>query len=282
MLGVIGGSGFYDITGVRVTDQRPVKTPFGAPSAPLTLAETTDGAPLVFLPRHGGGHGLLPSEINYRANLWALKEAGVRQVLSVSAVGSLQPELEPGHFVIPSQYIDWTKGGRPRTFFGDGLIAHVSTAQPVCPNLANALATAANDLGFTAHADKTYLCVEGPRLGTRAESLLFKNVFAADVVGMTNVPEVFLAREAQLSYASLGVVTDFDCWLDDPSRHVSVKEVIENFGHSIGRAKSVIARILDRPPAVDEAHRQALATAILTPVAAQTEAHRRLLAVLTR
>lgn len=279
MLGVIGGSGFYQLENLTIREQRAVSTPYGEPSAPLTVGEL-DGQAVAFLPRHGGSHALIPSQINYRANIWALKQAGVRQVLSVSAVGSLQQDLAPGHFVIPSQYIDHTKGIRAHTFFGDGIVAHVSTAQTICPALAGALAAAAGKLGYSVHTDKTYVCVEGPRLGTRAESFFLRDAMRADVVGMTNVPEVFLAREAQLCYATLAVVTDYDCWQDDPAMHVTVEEVIRRFGESIGNAKAIVQAVLQDAPAVDEAHRAALASALLTPADSLSDAQREWLAVL--
>lgn len=296
MLGIIGGSGFYQIDGLEIIEQRQVSTPYGAPSAPLTIARLSGSAAaaadnndnnsnnsnntVIFLPRHGGGHTLLPSEINYRANIWALKSAGARQVIAVSAVGSLRQEIAPGHFVIPAQYIDHTKGLRRHTFFGDGLVAHVSSAQPVCPALSGALAAAAKGAGYAAHAGKTYVCVEGPRLGSRAESFFLRDAMRADIVGMTNVPEVFLAREAQLCYATLGVVTDYDCWQDDPAAHVTVEEVIRRFGDTINRAKTVVAALLQNPPPPDDAHRRVLAASILTPPAARSTAHQELLAVL--
>lgn len=279
MLGIIGGSGFYQMDGVEVLRQSEVSTPYGSPSAPLTFA-TCGGREIVFLPRHGGGHTLLPSEINYRANIWALKDAGVRQVLAVSAVGSLRQELAPGDFVIPDQYIDHTKGLRERTFFGNGLVAHISTAQPVCAALSAALAQTAADGGHRTHTGKTYVCVEGPRLGSRAESFFLRDGMQADIVGMTNVPEVFLAREAQLCTATLAVVTDYDCWQDDPAAHATVEDIIRRFGDSIGRAKQVVAALAANPPPVDEAHRQILQSSILTPPAARSAAHEELLKVL--
>ncbi|MCH9757954.1 MAG: S-methyl-5'-thioadenosine phosphorylase [Proteobacteria bacterium] len=281
MLGIIGGSGFYAIDGLEIIEQRQVETPYGAPSAPLVIArhQSEKQSEIAFLPRHGGSHTLLPSEINYRANIWALKSCGVRQLVAVSAVGSLRHDLAPGDFVVPTQYIDHTKGIRERTFFGNGLVAHVSTATPVCPTLSTALADAAA-AHHTVHRDKTYVCVEGPRLGSRAESFFLRDAMNADIVGMTNVPEVFLAREAQISYATLAVVTDFDCWLDDPAQHVTVEEVIRRFGDSITRAKQVIATIAAAPPPVDDAHRCVLHASVLTPPPARTDAHRALLDIL--
>ena len=235
---------------------------------------------MIFLPRHGGGHTLLPSEINYRANIWALKAAGARQLIAVSAVGSLRQDIAPGEFVIPSQYIDHTKGIRERTYFGGGLVAHISTAQPVCPTLSAAVAEAAAAAGYTAHSGKTYVCVEGPRLGTRAESFFLRDGMQADVVGMTNVPEVFLAREAQLCYTTLAVVTDYDCWQDDPAYHVTAEEVISRFGETIGRAREVVRGVIAAAPPVNEEHRRILSMSVLTPPPARSEAHRKLLETL--
>ena len=279
-LGIIGGSGFYQADEFGAVEKREVDTPFGAPSAPLTFAEGKNGA-AVFLPRHGERHQFLPSEVNYRANIWALKAAGARRIVSVSAVGSLREEFQPGHFAVPSQYYDHTKGIRERTFFGDGLVAHVSTALAACPQMSAALARAARDLNFPVHPDTTYACVEGPRLGTRAESFFLRDAVKAHAVGMTNVPEAFLAREAQICYATLAIATDYDCWMDDPSRHVTVEEVIRHFGESVGRARQVVARVMENGlPEIDENHRRALDAAILTPESALEERHRELLAVL--
>ena len=283
LLGVIGGSGFYAMEGFRVLEKREAETPLGSPSAPLTFAESDGGARAVFLPRHGERHQLLPSEVNYRANIWALKAAGARQVVAVSATGSLREKFEPGHFAVPSQYFDNTRGTRARTFFGDGLVAHVSTARPACPDLSSALVRAAEKLGLPIHSGMTYACVEGPRLGTRAESFFLRDAAGADMVGMTNIPEVFLAREAQLCYATLAVATDYDCWLDDPSRHATVEEVIKRFGDSVGKAKKIVAQLLsDGLPEVDESYRRALDMAVLTPESAFSDSHRELLEVLRK
>ena len=280
MLGIIGGSGFYQMDGASVVNRQEIDTPFGNPSAALTEVEY-DGQRVIFLPRHGDAHTLLPSEINYRANIWALKQAGVRQVLSVSACGSLCGDIKPGDFIAPTQYFDHTKGIRARTFFGDGLVGHISTAQPTCPTLGAAVATAAQAGGHTLHRDKTYVCVEGPRLGTRSESFFLRDAVKADIVGMTNVPEAFLALEAQICYATLAIATDYDCWMDDPAEHVTVEAVIQRFGESIARARDVVLRLISSSPPVDEAHRQIISKAILTPPAARRPEHEKLLAVLS-
>ena len=278
MLAIIGGSGFYQMEGAKASSQE-MSTPFGAPSAAITSLTFADGRRALFLPRHGPAHQLLPSEINYRANIWALKKAGARQIIAVSACGSLREEIRPGDFAIPSQYFDHTRG-RARTFFGDGLVGHVSSAKPACPLLSAALAEACETLGFAIHSDKTYACVEGPRLGTRAESLFLRDAAGADIVGMTNAPEVFLAMEAQISYATLAVCTDYDCWKNDPAAHATVEAIIARFGESIARARQAVAAIIAAPPPTDEQHRRAASAAVLTPPEAQTQAHKELLKVL--
>ena len=279
MLAIIGGSGFYDLSGTNTTRQS-IKTPFGAPSAEITTLTADNGVQTLFLPRHGETHNLLPSGINYRANIWALKNAGARQIIAVSACGSLREEICPGDFIVPSQYFDHTKGGRARTFFGNGLVAHISAARPSCPLLTAAIVAAAHKNKFTVHEDKLYACVEGPRLGTKAESFFLRDAVAADIVGMTNIPEVFLALEAQISYATLAICTDYDCWQDDPAAHATVEKIIARFGESIQKARQMIATIMSNPPAVDDAKRCNTAAAILTPTTAHTEAHKELLEVL--
>lgn len=267
MLAIIGGTGLYDIDGLETVSETETVTPFGKPSAPLKTMRCGEHE-FLFLPRHGAGHAFLPHEINYRANIFALKKAGARMIVGFSAVGSLREEIKPGDFAIPAQYLDLTKGSRERTFFGNGIAAHVSTAIPVCPDLTNWIARAANPGNTVLHTEKTYACVEGPRLGTKAESHFMRGS-GCDLVGMTNVPEVFLAREAQLSYAAVCISTDYDCWLDDPSRHVTVAAVIERFGESLERARALLVAMLKSPlPEVDEEYRQALKMAVLTPDAA--------------
>ena len=267
MLAIIGGTGLYKIDGLEVISEEEVDTPFGKPSAPLARCRS-DGREFLFLPRHGAGHQFLPHEINYRANIFALKQAGARMVVGFSAVGSLREEIAPGDFAVPAQYFDWTRGTRERTFFGNGVAAHVSTAIPICPQLTDWIAIAAKELSHTLHTGKTYACVEGPRLGTKAESH-FMRMAGCDLVGMTNIPEVFLAREAQLCYATIGISTDYDCWMDDPSKHVSVAEVIARFGGSLERAQALLMKLLSFPdPEIDETYRQALKDAVLTPDAA--------------
>lgn len=279
MLAIIGGTGLYSIEGLDVVGEEEFVTPFGRPSAPVKTMRIGERE-VLFMPRHGSGHTFLPHEINYRANIYALKMAGARMVIGFSAVGSLQQEIAPGDFSIPSQYLDLTKGKREYTFFGNGIAAHVSTAVPTCPDLSGWIKKVADENNFGLHMDKTYACVEGPRLGTKAESFFMRGA-GCDLVGMTNVPEVFLAREAQLSYATICIATDYDCWLDDPKQHVTVQAVIERFGESLGRAKELLMAILNSPlPQIDEEYRQALAMAVLTPDSALNDDQRAMLKVL--
>jgi 5'-methylthioadenosine phosphorylase len=222
VLGVLGGSGVYDIPGLSGVRRERVETPWGDPSDELTFGEL-DGVRLVFLPRHGGGHRLPPSAVNARANVDALKRAGCTDVLALSAVGSLQERLSPGTFVLVDQYIDRTFA-RAKSFFGDGLVAHVSMADPVCPRLSKLAADAAREAGADVVEGGTYLAMEGPQFSTRAESRLYR-AWGCDVIGMTNMPEAKLAREAELPYASVCMVTDYDCWREDEA-HVEVASVI--------------------------------------------------------
>lgn len=243
MIGIIGGTGLYAIDGIQDIFEKEVDTPFGAPSAKVSVGKFAD-TQIAFLPRHGKNHQSLPSEINFRANIWALKSVGVRRIISVSAVGSLREEIRPGDIAVPNQYFDWTKGRRIGTFFGNGMVGHISSAKPTCPSLESWIKADADAMGISLHLGKTYACVEGPRLGTRAESLFLRQA-GCDLVGMTNVPEAFLAREAQLCYATIAVVTDYDCWLEDPEQHASVDKVIEFYRKNIFRVQSLIRHLLD-------------------------------------
>lgn len=281
MLAIVGGTGLYQLPGLVVEEEVAAPTPFGAPSGPV-LRGQLHGQPVLFLARHGAGHRLLPHEVNYRANVFALKRAGATAMLGVSAVGSLAEEVVPGELALPEQYFDWTRGGRERSFFGGGVAAHVSTAKPVSRVLADALAAAAAEQGVALHRGLTYACVEGPRLGTQAESHFLRSA-GCHLVGMTNVPEVFLAREAQMGYATIGIVTDYDCWMDDPHRHVSLNAIFELYGQGLAKARQVIDALLRRPLPEPEAEvRQALASAMLTPREALSEEQRGWFEVLAR
>ena len=279
MLAIIGGTGIYTIDGLEVVEEIAVDTPFGEPSSSVVRAKYQDKT-LLFLPRHGRHHQLLPHEINYRANIFALKKLGARQVLGFSATGSLREDIHPGAFAIPSQYFDFIKGNRAKTYFGEGLAAHVSTAEPTCKTLTSWIANKAAAMDITLHVGKTYACVDGPRLGTKAESH-FLRMAGCDLVGMTNVPEVFLAREAQLCYATIGIVTDYDCWMEDSKHHVSVAEVIARYGGSLQKAQALLLALLETEiPPVNTAYREALKEAVLTPDSAIPENKRELLSVL--
>jgi 5'-methylthioadenosine phosphorylase len=283
MLGIIGGTGLYQIDGLAGLHEEVVDTPFGSPSAPITIGEL-HGQKIAFLPRHGSGHELLPSEINYRANIYALKSIGVTQVLGVSAVGSLIEELPPGALAIPSQYIDLTKGLRPSTFFGKGLVAHISSANPVCSGLSKDMVAAGEDASIEIFGGITYACVEGPRLGTRAESLMLKGL-GGQLVGMTNVPEAFLAREAQICYASICVVTDYDSWLEDPVQHVTVEDILTRYAVSLVSVKRLISDFIQQDTASKDngdscSCRNCLQDALLTPKERLSPLHEKILAVL--
>lgn len=281
MLAIIGGTGLYDLAGMQIEQELSPETPFGRASGPVRRGRL-HGRELLFLARHGAGHRLLPHEVNYRANVFALKRAGATQILGFSAVGSLAREVAPGDLAMPAQYLDWTRGRRELSFFGHGVAAHVSTALPVSANLVDWVAAAAKVLGLTLHTGLTYACVEGPRLGTRAESHFMRGA-GCHLVGMTNVPEVFLAREAQICYATAGLVTDYDCWLDDPTQHASVEAILDRYGRSLASARRLLDALLQQPlPSEEPEIRQALASALLTPDAALDERQREWLAVLRR
>jgi len=263
IFGIIGGTGLYKFEGLEDSEELSLDTPFGPPSAPLVMGRVGNSK-VVFLPRHGLNHEFLPSEVNYRANIWALKKVGVRNVIGVSAVGSLTPDLAPGSLALPSQYLDWTRGRRIGTFFGEGLAGHISSAEPSCKSLRQHIARIASLINVTIHDNKTYACVEGPRLGTRAESLALKKL-GCDLVGMTNIPEAFLAREAQLCYTTIAIVTDFDCWLDDPEQHATVQQVIELYGKNINLIKNLLKHLLSEPVKIESCScRKALEGAILS------------------
>ncbi len=281
MLAIIGGTGLYQLPGMEIDEAHDGETPFGMASGQV-LRGRIGAQPLLFLARHGAGHRLLPHEVNYRANVFALKRAGATMLLGFSAVGSLDERVEPGQLAMPGQYLDLTKGLRAHTFFGGGVAAHVSTAEPVSRAMVDWAQAGAARLGLTLHRDLSYACVEGPRLGTRAESFFLRNA-GCHLVGMTNVPEVFLAREAQLGYATIGLVTDYDCWMDDPSRHVSVAAVFERYGQTLGQASALLAQLLEQPlPEVEPATRRALESALLTRPDSLSDAQRAWLAVLQR
>ncbi len=268
VLGVIGGSGLYQMPGLTDVEDVSVETPFGAPSDAIVRGRLGDTT-LLFLPRHGRQHQHPPSKVNYRANIWALKSLGATHVLSVSAVGSLREEVAPGHVVIPDQFIDRT-AGRVSTFFDESVVAHVSMADPVCPKLAAALTEAARTTGATVHSGGTYVCIEGPRFSTRAESHMFR-AWGATVIGMTNVPEAFLAREAELPYATMALSTDYDCWR--PHEEVDVNDILAVLHANVTRAQEVVRALASSLPDPSQSPANgALQYAVLTKPTAITPA----------
>jgi len=240
VIGIIGGSGLYEIDGLADKAWRHVSTPWGEPSDAL-LEGTLDGVRCVFLPRHGRGHRLSPTHLNYRANIDALKRAGCTDVLSLSAVGSLKAELPPGHFVVVDQFID-RSFAREKSFFGDGCVAHVSVAHPVCPRIGDAAEAAARGLGLPVTRGGTYLVMEGPQFSTKAESELYRS-WGCSVIGMTNMPEAKLAREAELCYATVAMVTDFDCWHPDHD-HVTVDAIVRIMSENADHARDLVRAVV--------------------------------------
>src|ERR1700742_1716299 len=239
VLGIIGGSGIYDLPGLENVRDETIQSPWGEPSAPLRSG-TIAGLPIVFLPRHDKGHRLSPSDINYRANIDALKRAGVTDLVSLSACGSFKEDLPPGSFVLVDQFIDRTHK-RESSFFGKGLVAHVSMAHPGSPRLRIHLAAAAQAENIAVHRDGTYVCMEGPQFSTLAESLTYKNL-GYSVIGMTNMPEAKLAREAEICYATVAMVTDFDCWHPDHDA-VTVQDIVKVLVANAEKAARLVARL---------------------------------------
>jgi 5'-methylthioadenosine phosphorylase len=245
-IGLIGGSGLYQIEGFAGQKWVSVKTPFGPPSDEF-LTGTLAGRDVVFLPRHGRGHRILPSELNHRANLWAMKKLGVAWVISVSAVGSLQAKYKPCDIVLPDQFLDRTKQAQAHTFFGRGIVGHIAFADPICAELRRILLKTARSLKARVHDGGTYVNMEGPAFSTRAESLTHHKL-GYDVVGMTNLGEAKCAREAEIAYATMAMITDYDCWKADGA-HVTVEMVIANLTKNAATAKAIIAKAIPQIPA---------------------------------
>ncbi len=243
-IGIFGGTGLYEMEGFSDVHEVKLATPFGEPSDGLVLG-TLEGRKVAFLPRHGRGHRILPHEINFQANVWAMKSLGVEWILSVSAVGSLKAEYAPLDMVIPDQFFDRTRQ-RKSTFFGRGLVAHVAFAHPFCGGLSQVLAEACAEAGATHHLGGTYVCMEGPQFSTRAESLLYRS-WGMDLIGMTNLQEAKLAREAEICYATLAMVTDYDCWHPEHDA-VTTEQIIGNLGRNAATARAVLRAALRRLP----------------------------------
>jgi 5'-methylthioadenosine phosphorylase len=236
VVGVIGGSGLYEIEGLKDVKEVKVRTPFGTPSDAYIMGNLGN-VKMIFLPRHGKGHNLLPSELNYRANIFGMKKLGVEWIISVSAVGSMREAIQPGHVVIVDQFFDRTKN-RDSTFFGDGIVGHVEFADPVCPELSDILYRAGKKVKTSIHKGGTYMCIEGPQFSTKAESRIYRK-WGVDVIGMTNIPEAKLAREAEICYATLALSTDYDCW-HEAEESVTVEMILDTLNRNVETARSII------------------------------------------
>ncbi len=242
-IGIFGGTGIYDSGLLSESKEITIETPFGRTSDSITVG-IYKGRRVAFMPRHGKKHTIPPHRINFRANIWAFKEMGITRIIAPSAVGSLQEKLKPRDIVIPNQFIDFTKS-RKCTFFEEDKVVHISVADPFCPELQASIYNAAEKIDLHLHKDATYVCIEGPRFSTRAESKFYKNVIGADIIGMTLVPECQLAREAQICYASVSTVTDYDVWADKP---VTAKEVLETLSKNVQSTKNLLGMLLDLIP----------------------------------
>ena len=277
-IGIIGGSGLYDIDGLHQVKRVTVPTPFGSPSSPVVVGEL-DGVRVAFLSRHGQGHRFSPSEINYRGNIYALKALGVRRVISVSAVGSMKESMKPGDVVLPDQFMDLTKR-RISTFFEGGVAVHVAFGDPVCASLSASLLAAGQSVGATVHQGGTYLCMEGPQFSTKAESHLYRQ-WGVSVIGMTNMPEAKLAREAELCYATVALVTDYDCW-HQTEEPVTVEAILATLCANVALAKRLLRAAVKSAASVTTcACQEALQHAIVTAPDMIPSGLRRKLALLT-
>src|SRR3972149_4681391 len=236
VIGVIGGSGLYEMEGLKGVKEIKIKTPFGNPSDAYIVGKLGN-VKMVFLPRHGRGHRLLPSELNFRANIYGMKKLGVEWIISVSAVGSMREDIKPGHIVVVDQFFDRTRG-RVSTFFGNGIVGHVEFADPVCPHLSSILYEAGQSVGASIHKGGTYICIEGPQFSTRAESRIYRK-WGVDVIGMTNIPEAKLAREAEICYATVALSTDYDCW-HSTEEPVTVEMILSTLKKNVSIAKDII------------------------------------------
>ncbi len=261
-VGVIGGSGLYDLPGIENLSSVKIDTPFGSPSDEF-ITGNFEGVEVVFLPRHGKGHAISPSEINYRANIFGMKKLGVDAIISVSACGSLKEEFKPMDFVVIDQFIDRTNRARQQSFFTDGIVAHVALAEPFSKEISDILVKATDSAGAKVHEGGTYINMEGPQFSTKAESNLYRS-WGIDIIGMTNVAEAKLAREAEISYATLAAITDYDCWHEDHDS-VTVEMIIENLNKNVANAKRILAHAIPKVGALTEfSASNALATAIVT------------------
>ena len=272
-IGIVGGSGLYELEGIKKIKEVAVTTPFGTPSDKLLLARL-EGREIVFLPRHGKTHSINPSMINYRANMYAMKKMGVGWIISVTACGSLKEELKPLDFVIPDQFLDRTTQARKQTFFDDGIVAHIAFAQPVCLCLAKELYACAQQTGVGAHFGGTYVNMEGPQFSTLAESNLYRS-WGMDIIGMTNMTEARLAREAQMCYATLAAVTDYDCW-HQSHESVTIEMIINNLKKNVSNSKTILKNVVTRIPQTRECGcKNALKYAVITDLKTVSAAKRK-------
>jgi 5'-methylthioadenosine phosphorylase len=278
-IGVIGGSGLYHMKDLENHETVALDTPYGKPSDDYHVG-TLRGKRVAFLPRHGRGHRLMPTELPFQANIHGFRQLGVEHLVSVSAVGSMKEEIVPGHLVTPDQFIDLTKG-RPATFFGGGVVGHIPFDKPVCAGLGDTLHTCGEEAGASMHRGGTYVCIEGPQFSTRAESLLYRS-WGVDVIGMTNMPEARLAREAEMCYATLALATDYDCWHDQ--EEVSVEQILKIISQNVATAQEIIRRMVGRLPSERScACSRALEDAVITsPDAVSAEARQRLALILEK
>jgi len=242
-IGVIGGSGLYQMEGLEEIERRQVPTPFGLPSDDIVIGKL-EGKKVAFLPRHKRGHSIMPGEVNSRANIYALKSLGVERIIGVSAVGSLREEIKPLSIVIPDQLFDRTKATRQHTFFGDGAVGHISFADPYCPQLSKLLFDVGKELGYSIRQGGIYICIEGPQFSTRAESNIYRQ-WGCDIIGMTNLPEAKLAREAEICYATIALVTDYDVW-HESAEDVTIEMVINNLMKNVEHAKQIIKKVVSQ------------------------------------
>jgi 5'-methylthioadenosine phosphorylase len=276
-IAVIGGSGVYKIEGIEVVKEHLVTTPFGNPSSEIIEAKL-NGVSFYFLPRHGKHHSFTPSDVNYRANIFALKELGVEYLISVSAVGSLKEEYPPTTFVIVDQFIDWTKGKRERTFFNNGFVGHVSVAEPVEAQLQKMILESCREVGVKYGTGGSYLCIEGPQFSSKAESNIYRS-FGASVIGMTNVPEAYLAKEAGMAYATIAMVTDYDCWKEE---HCTLDEIMKVMAQNNQQAHAVLKNLIPKLNSNQFSFKKENTFAILSKPEKQTPDQSRMVEVLLR
>lgn len=274
-IGIIGGSGVYSLDTIKIIKEHTIETPFGKPSDAVVEAQIEDTT-CFFLARHARGHKILPHEVNYRANIYALKSLGVEYLISVSAVGSLKEEHAPTHFVLPDQFIDWTKGFRERTFFGNGIVAHVSVANPISKPLQEIIAYSCEALKLNYSKNGSYVCIEGPQFSSRAESNIYRS-FGADVIGMTNVPESYLAKEAGIAYSTIAMVTDYDCWKEE---HCTVEEIMKVMVTNNKNAQMLIQNLIPYLNKNKFSFEKENLFAVMTPADKLTNEHKEILKIL--